>query len=120
MPPDSTNLVFGCESSAPYSKLPVWRVRRGCSTASARQYLEFMSLLDDLPSWLRISSILDHQGGEEAGVSQASSFWVQRCTIMVTFHCLRLIALQQCIDSGLCEVAGFDNQTTAIVSERLR
>ncbi|KAG7408061.1 Transcription factor PDR1 [Fusarium oxysporum f. sp. raphani] len=85
----------------------------------AREYQRFMGMLDNLPSWLRISDIVNHQDDTQGSLSRKSSFWVQRSTIMVTFYCLGLIALQQCIDDGVCEVAGFSDGSSTLLSKKI-
>jgi hypothetical protein len=80
----------------------------------ARAYLEYTGLLDDLPHWLHNPNLEPSHAEGEAAMFHKKSFWVQRCTVVVTFHCLRLIILQQCIDSRLWDVVGLYDEPFAL------
>lgn len=99
--------------SYPRSRTEETRSRLG------QEYLDFMGLIDDLPPWLRISKIASPHDDGDVAAAHKPSFWVQRCTVMVTFYCLRLVILQQCVDSDACEVAGFarDQVSTLLVKK---
>lgn len=73
-------------------------------------YMEFLGIMDDLPSWLKAANIIISPDDGNAVQFQKTAFWVQRCTIFVTFQCLRLVILQQCIESKLCAVIGLNDQ----------
>ena len=84
------------------------------------EYLDFMGLMNDLPSWLRISGIISSRDAGGLDTECKPSFWVQRCTIVVTFYCLRLVILQQCVDSDAHDVAGLHkDQGSAILTKKL-
>lgn len=84
-----------------------------------RQYMDFMSLLDDLPPWLRLSNIISSCGNSDANAVHEPSFWVQRSTILVSYHCLRLVILQECIESEAYEIAGLDGYTPALLIKKM-
>ncbi|KAJ5727474.1 hypothetical protein N7493_005294 [Penicillium malachiteum] len=77
-----------------------------------RAYMEFLSIMDGLPYWLQASHVIFSPNDGDAEQFHKTAFWVQRCTIQVSFQCLRLVILQQCIDSGLCDIMGLNNQPT--------
>ncbi|KAJ5771386.1 uncharacterized protein N7511_003437 [Penicillium nucicola] len=77
-------------------------------------YIEFLGIMDGLPYWLQAVHIMTSPSDDDPAKFQKTAFWVQRCTIQVTFHCLRLVILQQCIDSGLCNVMGLNNQALTL------
>ncbi|KAH8589558.1 hypothetical protein B0O99DRAFT_581491, partial [Bisporella sp. PMI_857] len=79
-------------------------------TRLTQAYLGLTGIMDDIPHWLQASNIMvSHDDGDVASFHK-TSFWVQRCNIMTTIHCLRLVILQQCIDSGLCSILGLNDQ----------
>ncbi|UPK90914.1 hypothetical protein LCI18_001849 [Fusarium solani-melongenae] len=84
-----------------------------------RQCIDFMSLLDDLPPWLRLSNIIDSCGNGDANAVHEPSFRVQRSTILVSYHCLRLVILQECIESEAYEIAGLDGYTPALLIKKM-
>ncbi|KAJ3467544.1 hypothetical protein MRS44_005108 [Fusarium solani] len=84
-----------------------------------RQYMEFMSLLDDLPPWLRLSNIFSSLRNSDANAAHEPSFWVQRSTILVSYHCLRLVILQECIESEAYEIAGLDGHSPALLFKKM-
>lgn len=73
-------------------------------------YMEFLGIMDDLPTWLQAANIIISSDDGNAVQFQKTAFWVQRCTILVIFQCLRLLILQQCIESKLCDVMGLNDQ----------
>ncbi|KAJ5687650.1 hypothetical protein N7536_010269 [Penicillium majusculum] len=66
--------------------------------------------MDDLPTWLQAANIIISSDDGNAVQFQKTAFWVQGCTILVIFQCLRLLILQQCIESKLCDVMGLNDQ----------
>lgn len=84
------------------------------------EYLNFMGLMNELPSWLTISDIVSSHDVGGVTAEHKPSFWIQRCTIMVTFYCLRLVILQQCVDSDAHEVAGLPrDQVSTMLTKKL-
>ncbi|CAP93482.1 Pc16g08120 [Penicillium rubens Wisconsin 54-1255] len=79
----------------------------------ADRYLEFVGIIDDLPSWLQVSNLMPAPGDTDANTFQKTYFWVQRCTLMMSFNCLRLVILQSCIEHNACEVMGLTDQPLA-------
>lgn len=79
-----------------------------------KAYLEFMSVLDDAPSWFNNPDIGASQEPatltEEVIRYQSRCFWVQHVNIQVTFHCLRLIILQKSADCNLSSLLGVSDQ----------
>jgi hypothetical protein len=116
--------LFRCVSSS--AARLVLDIRRLGMTAAesdkarlAQAYLEYTGLLDDLPHWLHASNLELSHDDVEAVLSHKRSFWVQRCTVMVTFHCLKLVILQQCIDSKLWDVVGLNDQPLALSMKKI-
>ncbi|PLB55753.1 hypothetical protein P170DRAFT_506282 [Aspergillus steynii IBT 23096] len=85
----------------------------GRKSCIAQSYLDFVGVLDALPSWLQISSLVSNPEDNDAVSFQKRSFWMQRCTLTMTFSCLRLVILRECIDSGLCSIMGLSEQPLA-------
>ncbi|KAH8888923.1 hypothetical protein GQ53DRAFT_870585 [Thozetella sp. PMI_491] len=77
-------------------------------------FMVFMSVPDCLPVWLQASNLITDLSDGMAAQFQKCAFWVQRCSILVTFHCLRLIVLQQCVDSDLLDIMGLRNETLTL------
>ncbi|KAK3935846.1 hypothetical protein QBC46DRAFT_396517, partial [Diplogelasinospora grovesii] len=90
----------------------------GTLSALTRQYLDFVGVIDGLPHWLQVSNLIASPEDSAAVSRQKKSFWVQRCTSLMTFHCLRLVILQQCIDSGLWDVMGLSDQPLALAMKK--
>ncbi|KAL2690009.1 hypothetical protein Neosp_004075 [[Neocosmospora] mangrovei] len=84
-----------------------------------RQYMDFMGLLDDLPPWLRLCNIVSFSGNSNTNGLHEPSLWVQRSTILISYHCMRLAILQQCIESEAYEIAGFDGYTPALLIKKM-
>ncbi|KAL2829871.1 hypothetical protein BJY01DRAFT_261136 [Aspergillus pseudoustus] len=82
-------------------------------TRIADAYFDFVGIIDGLPSWLQVSNLLPIQGDTEATSFQKTCFWVQRCTLMMSFHCLRLVILQSCIEHNACGIMGLTDQPLA-------
>ncbi|KAJ5930250.1 hypothetical protein N7466_005743 [Penicillium verhagenii] len=76
----------------------------------SQAYMEFLGIMDDLPYWLQASHLIFSPNDGDAVQFHKTAFWVQRCTIQVSFQCLRLVILQQCIGSELCDIMGLNNQ----------
>ncbi|KAF2466652.1 uncharacterized protein BDR25DRAFT_205149, partial [Lindgomyces ingoldianus] len=72
----------------------------------AQDYFEYTGLLDDLPHWLYVSNLETSDDDSEGVRFQKRSFWVQRCTILVTFHCFRLVILRQSTQSRMADITG--------------
>ncbi|KAK0103686.1 hypothetical protein ONS95_005696 [Cadophora gregata] len=73
-------------------------------------YLEFACLIDSFPRWLRSpDQYLDRFPDADGAHYQKMCFWAQRSSIMTTFHSLKLVILQKCIDHGAPEVMGLDH-----------
>jgi hypothetical protein len=66
-------------------------------------YIEYTSLLDDMPEWLR-----DPEGTQldETSRYHQTSFAIQRVNLQVSFQCLRLIILQNFVDHGVPTLLG--------------
>ncbi|KAJ0416486.1 hypothetical protein BJY00DRAFT_316868 [Aspergillus carlsbadensis] len=76
-------------------------------------YFKFVGIIDGLPSWLQVSSLLPSAGDTDADTFRKTCFWVQRCTLMMSFHCLRLVILQGCIEHNACHIMGLTDQPLA-------
>ncbi|KAL5315022.1 hypothetical protein ACEPPN_017673 [Leptodophora sp. 'Broadleaf-Isolate-01'] len=81
-------------------------------------FYDFVGIMDDLPLWLKISNLVALPEDTAVEVFQKKSFWVQRCTLTMTFHCLRLVILQQCIESGFVGVVGLDDEPLRVVMRK--
>lgn len=79
-----------------------------------QEYMDFLSIMDGLPYWLQAANIIAAANDEDAAQFQKTAFWVQRCTIQITFQCLRLVILQQCIDSELWDIMGLNGEPLAL------
>jgi hypothetical protein len=82
-------------------------------------YMDFLSILDTLPHWLQIANLMITCEAGEAGQFHKTAFWVQRCTILVTFQCLRLVILQQCLEFKVCDVMGLNDQPLALAMAKI-
>lgn len=74
-----------------------------------QDYMAFVGILDDLPCWLQASNLISSSEDVVATQGRKTAFWVQRCTIIVIYRCLRLVIMQQCIDSKAWDIMGLNN-----------
>ncbi|KAI0103914.1 hypothetical protein GGR51DRAFT_522888 [Nemania sp. FL0031] len=84
-----------------------------------RSYLDFLGVMDRLPHWLQLTNIMACADDSDVVKFEKRSFWAQRCTLLMTFHCLRLAILQQCIKSGLWNVMGLSDDPFALVMKKI-
>jgi hypothetical protein len=82
-------------------------------------YILFTSLTDQLPPWLRNPDRCIESDEEEVVAYQKNCFWTQRSNIMTVFHCMRLVILQKCADSGLVSVFGLSNQAISCALHKI-
>lgn len=71
--------------------------------------MEFLCIMDDLPHWLQAANLTICRDDGEGAQFQKMTFWVQRCTILVAFQCLRLIILEQYINNNVSDVMGLND-----------
>jgi hypothetical protein len=71
--------------------------------------LRFSALTYNLPPWLQEPESIE---AADPGVAayQRTSIWCLKSNIMTTYHCLRLVILQKCIDHDLLEIMGLSTQ----------
>lgn len=73
-------------------------------------YLEFTGLIESLPPWLRNPDLyLDECIDADMANYQKMCFWAQRSSIMMSFHTLKLVVLQRCINHDAPSVMGLDH-----------
>ncbi|KAM0428518.1 hypothetical protein ACHAPT_006878 [Fusarium lateritium] len=82
-------------------------------------YLAYTGLMDDLPTWLQRPDTAPESVTEEVCAYQKTCFWVQRCSIMSAFHCLKLIILQCCVEFGTPAIMGFSNHATSLAMKKI-
>ena len=68
-------------------------------------YLQFLGIIDDMPSWLLELDRLQGMTTEDEAY-QRSAFWVQRTNLEVTFQSLSLIIIQKFFDLNLSALVG--------------
>ncbi|KAH8903865.1 hypothetical protein BR93DRAFT_917903 [Coniochaeta sp. PMI_546] len=83
-------------------------------TRLTQAYMEFLGIMDDVPQWLQASNVIFAHSDSEVVQMQKAAFWVQRCTILVTFQCLRLVLLQQSIESKVWDVLGLNDNVLTL------
>ncbi|KFY71819.1 hypothetical protein V499_08010 [Pseudogymnoascus sp. VKM F-103] len=88
-------------------------------TRLIQDYVVFSGILDELPQWLQTSSLIVCSEDGRATQCQRTMFWVQRCTIMVTYQCLRLVILQQCINSKAWDIIGLNGLALTIAMAKI-
>lgn len=88
-------------------------------THLTKAYMNFLSIMDGLPPWLQAANLMATPDDGAAARFQKAAFWVQRCTTLVTFQCLRLVILQQCIESEAWDVVGLTNQSLTLSLTKL-
>ncbi|RYP69689.1 hypothetical protein DL771_005968 [Monosporascus sp. 5C6A] len=71
--------------------------------------LRFSALTYNLPSWLQNPDSIEAADSRVAAY-QKICIWALRSNIMTTYHCLRLVILQKCIDHDLLEIIGLSTQ----------
>jgi hypothetical protein len=82
-------------------------------------YLKLTGIMDELPHWLQASNLMASHNDDVGTTFSKTSFWVQRCNVMTTFHCVKLVILQQCIDSGLCSVLGLNDSPFSLAMKKV-
>ncbi|KAH8653747.1 hypothetical protein BX600DRAFT_501295 [Xylariales sp. PMI_506] len=91
-----------------------------CDTSTLTQaYMNFLGIIDDTPSWLQTSNVIISSSDGDAVQFQKTAFWVQRCTVLVTFQCLKLVILQQCINSKLWDIMGLNDEPLTLPMAKL-
>ncbi|KIM93686.1 hypothetical protein OIDMADRAFT_137431 [Oidiodendron maius Zn] len=88
-------------------------------THLTKAYMNFLSIMDGLPPWLQAANLMATPDDGAAARFQKAAFWVQRCTTLVTFQCLRLVILQQCIESEAWDVVGLTDQSLTLSLTKL-
>lgn len=71
--------------------------------------LRFSALTYNLTSWLQNPDSIEAADSRVAAY-QKTCIWCLRSNIMTTYHCLRLVILQKCIDHDLLEIIGLSTQ----------
>ncbi len=71
--------------------------------------LHFSTLIYELPPWLQRPDSIDNADPAVA-TYQATCLWALKSNIMTTYHCLKLVILQKCIESDMIEVLGLTRQ----------
>ncbi|KAH9206674.1 hypothetical protein DL95DRAFT_347294 [Leptodontidium sp. 2 PMI_412] len=79
-----------------------------------QKYMGFLGILDRLPHWLQAANVIISRDDSEGTQFQKTAFWTQRCTILVTFQCLRLVILQQCVDCKVWDVMGLNDEALTL------
>lgn len=82
-------------------------------TAITDSYLSLSSVLDNLPEWLREPTRVK-PSDNRCEQYQRRAFWAQRANLLVTFHCLRLIVLQQSAEHGMSSLLGLSEDETML------
>ncbi|KAH8589571.1 hypothetical protein B0O99DRAFT_581287 [Bisporella sp. PMI_857] len=73
-------------------------------------YVEFAGLIDSFPPWLRNpDQYLDQHIDADVANYQKMCFWAQRSSIMMSFHTLKLVILQRCINHDAPGAMGLDH-----------
>lgn len=80
----------------------------------SRMYLEFTYFLDNMPPWIESPDTAIESQDNMAARYQKDAFWLQRTHLVVTFHCMRMVILHQCIEHGLTSVIGLDRNAVAL------
>jgi hypothetical protein len=71
--------------------------------------LRFSALTYNLPSWLQNPDSIELADSKVAAY-QRTCIWCLKSNIMTTYHCLRLVILQKCIDHDVLEIIGLSTQ----------
>lgn len=80
-------------------------------------YLHFITILDDLPIWLQSPDMV-HSADEDGSMYQKRCFWSQRSNILISFHCLKMILLNHCVEHGLTAMIGVGDQHLMIALKK--
>jgi hypothetical protein len=81
-------------------------------------YLQFTSILDDLPPWLQNPELI-REYHPEAFQYQNSRFWGQRADLLVSFHSLKLIILLLCIQHDVLPALGLNDDIMTLGLRKL-
>jgi len=80
--------------------------------------LRFTALIYELPPWLQLLANIDTTKSSVVAY-QAKCLWTLKSNIMTTYHCLRLVILQRCLETDMVEVLGLTRQPLALAMRKL-
>ncbi|KAH7316872.1 hypothetical protein B0I35DRAFT_264648 [Stachybotrys elegans] len=91
------------------------RARIGSEVSNiAELNLRFTTLIHELPPWLRLGDI-----DTAMDTYQSTCLWTLRSNIITTYHCLRLVILQKCVETDMLQVLGLTKQPLSWALRRL-
>lgn len=82
------------------------------------QFLEFTSMVDELPPWLESPDTFEFSQDKDVLAFQRTFFSVQRSNLMLGLHCFHLVLLQQAIEYGLSEIMGLHDQDLTLAMKK--
>jgi hypothetical protein len=82
-------------------------------------YLRYSGLLDDLPVWIQKPDEAPDSADKQVRAYQSTCFWMQRCSIVSAFHCLKLIILQRCVEYGRPSVMGLTSNESTLAMKKI-
>ncbi|KAI8682483.1 Zn(2)-C6 fungal-type domain-containing protein [Fusarium sp. Ph1] len=82
------------------------------------QFLEFTSMVDELPPWFESPDTFEFSQDKEVLTFQRAFFSVQRSNLMLGLHCFHLVLLQQAIEYGLSDIMGLHDQDLTLAMKK--
>lgn len=83
-------------------------------------HVAYTGTLDEMPACLRSpNGACSGPGSDPVAEYQASSFWALRNGTVSVYHCMRLVMLHECIQRGIPEVLGLENQGRTLAARKL-
>lgn len=111
------------ESETGESHLP--RQPRDDIETLASIYRQFEGFRDEMPPCIKSpeQAIVDHPADDEettqAKQYQRDSFLTQKAHLMLSFHCMRMVILHQCVESGLTIILELSGWKSAVSTAEL-
>ncbi|RTE72158.1 hypothetical protein BHE90_013437 [Fusarium euwallaceae] len=92
--------------------------KRAKKTKLTQQFLEFTSMVDELPPWLESPDTFEFSQDKDVLAFQRTCFLVQRSNLMLGLHCFHLVLLQQAIEYGLSDIMGLYDQDLTLAMKK--
>lgn len=96
---------------------PIVYANKADRESMTKMYAEVMGLLDGLPSWLESPDTVKLDPRYDVAF-QRSCFWTQKARLVAMCQSMRIMVLRQCIDHGLTELIGLDDDPLTLATEQ--
>ncbi|KAK6209918.1 hypothetical protein QIS74_11502 [Colletotrichum tabaci] len=89
-------------------------------TSTMQSYLDFTSILQSCPTWLRdLGAAVPDGAGEATARFRTRAISVQKANLFVTFHALRLVLLTRFSERGFADVLGLTDDPVMLAMRKV-